>query len=53
MSILTASRTLCALVTIGIAVIPQGANAADTVAVRLSFTPFAAGVAQAQAQERR
>jgi NitT/TauT family transport system substrate-binding protein len=52
MSILTASRASCALVAIGLAVITQGANAADIVSVRLSFTPFAAHIPIYVAKEK-
>src|SRR5712692_5329 len=52
MPTLTASRTSCALVAIGLAVITQGANAADTVSVRLSFTPFAAHIPIYVAKEK-
>jgi NitT/TauT family transport system substrate-binding protein len=48
----TASRTLCVLVAIELAVITQGANAADTVSVRLSFTPFAAHIPIYVAKEK-
>jgi NitT/TauT family transport system substrate-binding protein len=52
MSTATAWRRSWALGAIGLAVLIQGADAADTVSVRLSFTPFAAHIPIYVAKEK-